>query len=45
MFRIDDKMSILTENSLEKRMNYVLKFLSNEYDVLKIEAEIKSYQR
>ena len=42
MFRIDDKMSILTENSLEKRMNYVLKFLSNEYDVLKIEAEIKS---
>ena len=42
MFRIDDKMSILSENSLEKRMNYVLKFLSNEYEVLKIEADIKS---
>ncbi len=42
MFRIEDKMSILTENSLEKRMNYVLKFLNNEYEVLKIEAEIKS---
>ena len=42
MFRIEDKMSILTENSLEKRMNYVLKFLSNEYEVLKIEADIKA---
>ena len=42
MFRIEDKMSILTENSLEKRMNYILKFLSNEFEVLKIEAEIKA---
>ena len=42
MFRIEDKMSVLTENSLEKRMNYVLKFLSNEYEVLKIEADIKA---
>ena len=42
MFRIDDKMSVLAENSLEKRLNYVLKFLSNEYEVLKIEADIKS---
>ncbi len=42
MFRIEDKMSVLAENSLEKRMNYVLKFLSNEFEVLKIEAEIKS---
>ncbi|MBQ7903029.1 MAG: endopeptidase La [Oscillospiraceae bacterium] len=42
MFRIDDKMFVLAENSLEKRLNYVLKFLSNEYEVLKIEADIKS---
>ena len=42
MFRIEDKMSILTENSLEKRMNYILKFLSNEFEVLKIEAEINA---
>jgi len=42
MFRIEDKMSVLAENSLEKRLNYVLKFITNEYQVLKIEAEIKS---
>jgi len=41
MFRIEDKMSILAENSLEKRLNYVLRFLTNEYQVLKIEADIK----
>ncbi|MBQ3009095.1 MAG: endopeptidase La [Oscillospiraceae bacterium] len=42
MFKIEDKMSVLAENSLEKRLNYVLKFLSNEYQVLSIEADIKS---
>ncbi|MBQ8603307.1 MAG: endopeptidase La [Oscillospiraceae bacterium] len=42
MFRIEDKMEILKENSLEKRLNFVLKFLTNEYQVLKIEADIKS---
>ena len=41
MFRIEDKMDILKENSLEKRLNLVLKFLTNEYHVLKIEADIK----
>ncbi len=42
MFRIEDKMDVLKENSLEKRLNLVLKFLTNEYQVLKIEADIKS---
>ncbi len=42
MFRIEDKMTVLSENSLEKRLNYVLKFLNNEYQVLKIEADIKA---
>ena len=42
MFKVEDKMSVLAENSLEKRLNFVYKFLSNEYEVLKIEADIKS---
>ena len=42
MFRVEDKLAVLTESSLEKRMNYVLKFLKNEFEVLKIEADIKS---
>ncbi len=42
MFKIEDKMSVLAENSLEKRLNYVLKFLANEYQVLKLEADIKA---
>ncbi len=42
MFRIYDKMSVLAENSPEKRLNYVLKFLNNEFQVLKLEADIKA---
>lgn len=41
MFKFEDKMSILAEDSTEKRLNYVLKFLIDEYEVLKIEADIK----
>ena len=33
MFRVEDKLAVLTESSLEKRMNYVLKFLKNEFEV------------
>ncbi len=42
MFKFEDKLSVLVENSIEKRLNYILKFLLNEYEVLKIEADIKS---
>lgn len=42
IFKVEDKMSVLAENSLEKRLNFVYKFLSNEYEVMKIEADIKS---
>ncbi len=42
MFKIEDKMAVLKENSVEKRLKYVLDFLNNEYNVLQIEADIKS---
>ncbi len=42
MFKIEDKMTVLKENSVEKRLKFVLDFLNNEYNVLQIEADIKS---
>ena len=41
MFKVEDKMQILTENSVIKRLNYVLNLLNEEYKILKIENEIK----
>ncbi|MEG0020269.1 MAG: LON peptidase substrate-binding domain-containing protein, partial [Oscillospiraceae bacterium] len=41
MFKIEDKIKILSENSPEKRLSFVLQFLSSEYKILKIENEIK----
>ena len=34
-------MNIMAENSVEKRLKYVLEYLNNEIEVLKIESEIK----
>ncbi len=42
MFKLEDKMTVLKENSVEKRLKYILDFLNNEYNVLQIEADIKS---
>ncbi|MEG2192804.1 MAG: endopeptidase La, partial [Oscillospiraceae bacterium] len=42
IFKIEDKMTVLSENSVEKRLNYIYKFLNTEYKVLKIEADIRS---
>ncbi len=42
MFKLEDKMAVLKENSVEKRLKFVLDFLNNEYNVLQIEADIKS---
>ena len=42
MFKIEDKLAVLEESSVEKRLNYVLDFLQNEYQILQIEADIKS---
>ncbi len=41
MFKVEDKMNIMAENSVEKRLKYVLEYLNNEIEVLKIESEIK----
>ncbi|MEG0019533.1 MAG: LON peptidase substrate-binding domain-containing protein, partial [Oscillospiraceae bacterium] len=41
MFKIEDKIKILSESSQEKRLTYILQFLTNEYKILKIENEIK----
>lgn len=41
MFKVEDKMAVLSDNSVEKRLSYILKFLTNEYKVLKIENEIR----
>ncbi len=42
MTKVSDKMKILSLNSLEKRLEYVLDFLTNECNVLRLEAEINS---
>lgn len=42
MFKVEDKMTLLCESSLEKRLEIVLDFLTSEYQILKIEADIKS---
>ncbi len=42
MFKIEDKIYIQNENSVEKRLKFILNFLISEYNVLKIEEDIKS---
>ncbi len=42
MFKIEDKLRMLEESSIEKRLNLALEFLQKEYQVLLIEADIKS---
>ncbi len=39
-FKIEDKMKILSENSVVKRLKYILDFLNSEYRIFKIENEI-----
>lgn len=41
LFKVEDKYELLCENSVEKRLNYVLEYLNSEYKILKIENEIK----
>ena len=41
IFKVEDKMSVLSENSIEKRLSFVLEFLNSEYKIQKIENEIK----
>jgi len=41
IFKVEDKMTVLSENSVEKRLNFVLNFLNSEYQIQKIENEIK----
>ena len=37
VFKVEDKMTVLSENSIEKRLNFVLNFLNSEYQIQKIE--------
>lgn len=41
LYKVEDKFSILSENSTEKRLNKILNLLNSEYKVLKIENEIR----
>lgn len=41
IFKVEDKMAVLSENSVEKRLSFVLDFLNSEYKIQKIENEIK----
>lgn len=41
IFKVEDKMTVLSENSVEKRLSFVLEFLNSEYKIQKIENEIK----
>ena len=41
IFKVEDKMTILSESSVDKRLNFVLNFLNSEYQIQKIENEIK----
>lgn len=41
IFKVEDKMTVLNESSIEKRLNFILNFLNSEYQIQKIENEIK----
>ena len=41
IFKVEDKVKLLCENSVEKRLSFVLDFLLSEYKIQKIENEIK----
>lgn len=41
MFKVEDKMKVLEESSQEKRLSFILQFMTAEYKVLKLESEIK----
>jgi ATP-dependent Lon protease len=45
MFKQSDKLAVLKENSVEKRLEYVFNYLIGECKILQIESEIKSKVR